>query len=189
MEYQSKYTLEPADVERARRHSVLSINQDGRYKSEEGAVYSEGFTKVDSRYEKIQRFAGRFKIEQRGIERVPEDERTDTSLVNVGTMVCPRGVPSTMEMLTVDAPQWLSANMVVSSFAIGALAVTVFHLGFVDSLLTILFINLLGITPVAFFSTFGPRFGLRQMILSRYYFGYHGVKVGQSPILRQEHEG
>lgn len=70
--------------------------------------------------------------------------------------------------------------MVVSSFAIGALAVTVFQLGFIDSLLTILFINLLAITPVAFFSTFGPRFGLRQMILSRYYFGFHGVKIGQS---------
>ena len=67
--------------------------------------------------------------------------------------------------------------MVVSSFAIGALAVTVFQLGFVDSLLTILFINLLGITPVCFFSTFGPRYGLRQMVLSRYFFGFYAVKV------------
>ena len=67
--------------------------------------------------------------------------------------------------------------MVVSSFAIGALAVPVFGLGFVDSWLTIFFINLLGITPVCFFSTFGPKFGLRQMVLSRYFFGYYGVKV------------
>ena len=67
--------------------------------------------------------------------------------------------------------------MVVSSFAIGALAIPVFQLGFVDALLTILFINLLGITPVCFFSTFGPRFGLRQMVLSRYFFGFHGVKL------------
>ena len=67
--------------------------------------------------------------------------------------------------------------MVVSSFAIGALAIPVFQLGFVDSLLTIFFINLLAITPVAFFSTFGPRFGLRQMVLSRYFFGFYGVKV------------
>jgi purine-cytosine permease-like protein len=69
--------------------------------------------------------------------------------------------------------------MVVSSFAIGALAVTVFQLGFIDSLLTIFFINCLGITPVAFFSTFGPRFGLRQMVLSRYFFGFHGVKISE----------
>ena len=67
--------------------------------------------------------------------------------------------------------------MVVSSFAIGALAIPVFDLGFVDSLLTILFINALAITPVSFFSTFGPRFGLRQMVLSRYYYGYYGVKL------------
>ena len=67
--------------------------------------------------------------------------------------------------------------MVVSSFAIGVLAVPVFYLGFVDGVLTIFFINALGITPVAFFSTFGPRTGMRQMILSRFYFGYYGVKV------------
>lgn len=69
--------------------------------------------------------------------------------------------------------------MVVSSFAIGALARPVFNLGFVDSALTIIFINLLGIMPVCFFSTFGPRFGLRQMVLSRFYFGFYGVKLSK----------
>src|SRR6202034_1454669 len=70
--------------------------------------------------------------EQRGIERVPEDERTDTNgATSIGTM-------------------WLAANMVVPSFAIGALATPVFGLGFVDTILTI-FINMLGITPVSFF--------------------------------------
>lgn len=87
--------------------------------------------------------------------------------------------------------------MVVSSFAIGALATPVFYLGFVDSirqschpylcqnaanseysLVTILFVNILGILPVCFFSTFGSAFGLRQMVLSRYYFGFYGVKIG-----------
>ena len=73
--------------------------------------------------------------------------------------------------------------MVVSSFAIGALAVPVFSLGFVDALLTIFFINMLGVMPVCFFSTFGPRFGMRQMILSRFFFGYYGVKISEfSPI-------
>src|ERR1700759_4600503 len=67
--------------------------------------------------------------------------------------------------------------MGVSSFAIGVLAIPVFALGFVGSVLTIFFINILGILPVAFFSTFGPRFGMRQMILSRFFFGYYGVKV------------
>ncbi|KAI9814689.1 MAG: hypothetical protein M1832_005688 [Thelocarpon impressellum] len=125
---------------------------------ETGAVPAETFEIGDTLYARLQRLAGRARIEQRGIERVPENERTDKSLAKVGTL-------------------WLSANMVVSTFAIGALSNSVFHLGFVDAVLTIFFINLLGITPVCFWSTFGPRFGLRQMVLSRYYFGFHGVKI------------
>lgn len=67
--------------------------------------------------------------------------------------------------------------MVVSSFAIGALAIPVFYLGFVDSFLAILFFNLLGCLPVCFYSTFGPVFGMRQMVLSRYFYGYYMVKI------------
>ncbi|KAI1368312.1 purine-cytosine permease [Xylaria arbuscula] len=115
-------------------------------------------TEGKSLYAKLQAFAGKYGVEQRGIERVPEDERTDSSMSQVGTL-------------------WLSANMVVSSFAIGVLAVPVFNLGYVDSALTIIFGNILGVLPVCFFSTFGARFGLRQMVLSRFYFGYYGVKL------------
>jgi purine-cytosine permease-like protein len=67
--------------------------------------------------------------------------------------------------------------MTASSFALGALSGPVFGLAFVDSFLTILFINALGVLPVAFYSTLGARFGLRQMVLSRYWFGYHAVKI------------
>ncbi|KAI9872000.1 MAG: purine-cytosine permease [Pleopsidium flavum] len=138
--------------------SPVGMEKHRPFEDATGDVSGESFEVGDTWYARTQRLAGRFKIEQRGIERVPENERTDNSLMKVGTM-------------------WLSANMVVSSLAIGALAVTVFHLGFVDSLLTILFINILAITPVCFFSTFGPRLGLRQMVLSRFYFGFHGVKI------------
>ncbi|KAF3764526.1 cytosine-purine permease [Cryphonectria parasitica EP155] len=107
---------------------------------------------------KVQRFVGKFGVEKRGIERVPSHERTDTSMSKIGTL-------------------WMSANMTVSSFAIGALAQPVFKLGFVDTALTVVFFNFLGILPVCFFSTFGPKFGLRQMVLSRFFFGYYGVKL------------
>jgi len=127
---------------------------------ESGAVHGESFVAGNTLYHKLQRFVGRYGVEQRGIERVPEDERTDRNTYKLGTM-------------------WCAANMVVSSFAIGALAGPVFGLGFVDSLLTIMFINILGTLPVAFFSTFGPRFGMRQMILSRFFFGYYGVKISK----------
>ncbi|KAL9052329.1 MAG: hypothetical protein Q9162_005473 [Coniocarpon cinnabarinum] len=123
--------------------------------SDSGAVPGEAFEYGTGVIARIQRLAGRFKIEQRGIERVPEYERTDDKhpYLNVGTM-------------------WLSSNMVVSSFAIGVLGKSLFVLGFVDAILVVLFFNLLGILPVCFFSTFGPIFGLRQMIISR-----HGVKI------------
>lgn len=65
-----------------------------------GAVHAETFVVGDSWYAKTQRFAGKFGVEQRGIERVPSDERENAHISQVGTM-------------------WLSANMVVSSFAIG----------------------------------------------------------------------
>jgi hypothetical protein len=52
-----------------------------------GAVPGETFVQGETLYAKVQRLAGRFHIEQRGIERVPENERDDHSLLNVGTMV------------------------------------------------------------------------------------------------------
>lgn len=53
-----------------------------------GAVPGESFEYGNSLYARVQRIAGKFRIEQRGIERVPEDERTDTSYFNIGSMVC-----------------------------------------------------------------------------------------------------
>lgn len=47
----------------------------------------------------------------------------------------------------------MSADMVVSSFANGALANPVFGPSVVDAILTIMFMNLLGTLPMCFFST------------------------------------
>jgi NCS1 nucleoside transporter family len=149
--------FEKTDIEAAPAQEKRS-NDSTEYIPDDGAVHAETFVIGDSWYARTQRLAGKFGVEQRGIERVPSDERDTAHISQVGTM-------------------WLSANMVVSSFAIGALAYPVFGLGFVDTILVILFINLLGIIPVCFFSTFGPRFGLRQMVLSRFFFGYYGVKI------------
>jgi purine-cytosine permease-like protein len=81
--------------------------------------------------------------------------------------------------LPTDPTQWLAANMVVSSFAIGVLGKSLFDLGFVDAILVDLFFNLLGIMTVSFFSCFGPPFGLRQMVLSRFWFGWWGTKFSE----------
>ena len=161
------------------------------YLAGEDLVPAESFGVGDGLYARLQRGAARLRIEQRGIERVPEDARTDLSPANAGSMVrCsflvafsrPHGLRSFgWLILCCPALQWLSANLVVSSFAIGALATPLFQLGFIDTVLTIFFFNILGILPVCFFSTFGPRFGLRQMMLSRFYFGYYAVKISVSP--------
>jgi hypothetical protein len=56
--------------------------------TDDGAVPGESFEIGNSWYAKLQRFAGKYGVEQRGIERVPENERTDHhGLLNVGTMV------------------------------------------------------------------------------------------------------
>ncbi|KAG4028697.1 hypothetical protein MFRU_020g01360 [Monilinia fructicola] len=124
----------------------------------EVAIHSSSLQEGSTWYAKAHRYTSRFGVESRGIERVPSDERSIAGMSQIGTL-------------------WLSANMVVSSFALGALSYPVFYLGFVDTILIILFVNLLGVMPVCFFSTFGPRFGLRQMVLSRFYFGWYGVKI------------
>jgi hypothetical protein len=65
------------------------------YIPDEGAISAETFVVGDGWYAKTQRLAGKFGVEQRGIERVPSDERDSAPISQVGTM-------------------WLSANMVVS---------------------------------------------------------------------------
>src|SRR4051794_22958890 len=97
-------------------------------------------------------------IETHGIERVSPESRTHIRIFDNFTM-------------------WLSANLVISTVVLGAIAVPVFNLGFWDSVLAIIIFNVLGVLPVAFFSTLGPKLGLRQMTISRFSFGWVGAIV------------
>jgi len=54
---------------------------------EDGAVPGEAFEYGNGIIAKMHRMAGKLGVEQRGIERVPENERTDSSIVNAGSMV------------------------------------------------------------------------------------------------------
>jgi len=94
-------------------------------------------------------------IETHGIERVSPTTRTHVRIFDNFTM-------------------WLSANLVISTIALGALAIPIFGLGFWDSVAIIIIFNALGVLPVAFFSTLGPKLGLRQMTISRFSFGWVG---------------
>src|SRR5690242_9564564 len=97
-------------------------------------------------------------LETHGIERVSPTTRTHVRIFDNFTM-------------------WLSANLVISTVALGTLATVVFKLGFWDSLAIIFVFNLLGVLPPAILSTLGPRLGLRQMTISRFAFGRIGASI------------
>jgi hypothetical protein len=63
-------------------------NETEVYDNGNNVVPGESFEYGNSIYAKVQRFAGKFKVEQRGIERVPAEEQTDTSYFNISSMVC-----------------------------------------------------------------------------------------------------
>jgi hypothetical protein len=71
-----------ADVEKR-----AGAAQPALFEDETGAVPATSFEFGDSLYAKLQRLGGKMNVEQRGIERVPEDERTDNSYWNIGSMV------------------------------------------------------------------------------------------------------
>jgi NCS1 nucleoside transporter family len=96
-------------------------------------------------------------FEVTGIERVAEDNRQHTQLWD------------TMWL-------WWSANSVVATVALGTLS-AFFGLGFWGSVLVIVIFNILGVLPVAFLSTLGPKTGLAQMPLTRFAFGLQGAKL------------
>ncbi|HEY7350731.1 MAG TPA: cytosine permease [Ktedonobacterales bacterium] len=96
-------------------------------------------------------------FEVTGIERVTEDNRQHTQLWD------------TMWL-------WWSANSVVATVALGTLS-AFFGLGFWGSVLVIVIFNVLGVLPVAFLSTLGPKTGLAQMPLSRFAFGLQGARL------------
>lgn len=104
------------------------------------------------------KWASKLNAETKGVDLVLDDEKTDCSIWNAASM-------------------WLSANLVIATFSLGALGVTVFGLSFFQCIMVIIFFSLLGASPVAFFSIFGCRLGLRQMILSKYLLGNYGMRI------------
>jgi NCS1 nucleoside transporter family len=106
----------------------------------------------------VQAEAPAFEVEERGIQRVPENERTNQTAMQTGIL-------------------WFTVNFVLSSVTTGALAISAFGLGLWDSLLAVVLFNAIGIIPVALFCSWGPFTGLRQMVIARYSFGWDGAKL------------
>jgi hypothetical protein len=90
--------------------------------------------------------------EERGIERVLEEHRTNQHPFSLFTL-------------------WSSANVGTATLAFGTLGPGLFFLGWWDSFLCLLFFNILGATPPALMATLGPKLGLRTMTVQRFSFG------------------
>ncbi|EXJ90193.1 hypothetical protein A1O1_03292 [Capronia coronata CBS 617.96] len=134
----------------------------------EGPVESKrGFTSQVDNLERVEASKGWFSpllklvsylpVEERGIERVLEEDRVKQSIWDGYTV-------------------WASANFTPSTFATGALGPN-FGLGFWDSFAIIVLINFFVSFVVGLFGCFGPLTGLRTMSVGRYAFGQWGTRA------------
>ncbi|EXJ85837.1 hypothetical protein A1O1_06206 [Capronia coronata CBS 617.96] len=99
-------------------------------------------------------------IESRGIERVLPTERDDT--LNYWDMMF----------------LWFSCSATISTVATGLLAgPSWLGLSVTNGFLAVFFGTALGAACAAYMGTFGPRLGLRQIILARFAFGWYGGKL------------
>ncbi|KAJ3061210.1 hypothetical protein HDU98_002866 [Podochytrium sp. JEL0797] len=101
----------------------------------------------------IQSILQKLGAETRGIEWVPPEEREKKNLWDNFLL-------------------WFSVNIAVTIAPVGTLAGVTLGLGTRDALLTIFFFNAFACATVGFLATLGPATGLRQMIITRFSFGW-----------------
>lgn len=97
-------------------------------------------------------------VEEQGIERFSPDNRQHKQTYSLFTL-------------------WLTANCTICTISLGTLGVGPLGLGFRDAVMAIVFFNLLACVPPALMSVWGCRTGMRQLALSRYFFGYYTNSV------------
>lgn len=139
---------EMKDLEKDSNRDVKQFSTEIAYEDEPA---SEAFFE-ETKLSIFSRWAASLNAETKGIEPIEDHEKNDNDILNAASM-------------------WFSANMVIAAYALGGIGPMVYGLNFGQSVLVIIFFNILGLLPVAFFSVFGAEFGLRQMILSRFLIG------------------
>lgn len=103
----------------------------------------------------------RYNLETRGIERVlPEDRH---SLAQMGYIQV--------------AMLWFSVNLTANNITLGMLGPAIFRLNFTEASLCAVSGMVVGVLPVAYISTFGPRSGLRTMAFARFSMGWYSAKL------------
>ncbi|KAH6900976.1 purine-cytosine permease [Coprinopsis sp. MPI-PUGE-AT-0042] len=138
-------SLKGADPEDVDR-AKASPSPNVELPSDDGAVYSDRWTKKLFK-------AG---VEDRGAQPVPEELRTDTQYYKIFFI-------------------WFAWNLNILTFSAGTLGPVIFGLGLRDTCLTILFFNIVCCAFPAYICAWGPKLGMRQMVITRYSFGYYGT--------------
>ncbi|KAL2208561.1 hypothetical protein CC79DRAFT_1270914 [Sarocladium strictum] len=100
----------------------------------------------------------RWGVETRGTTPVPLEERVDTRFINVFFV-------------------WFTMSTNLLPIITGMVGTLVFGLSLKACSLLILFFSMLCTIFPAYFSTFGSRTGLRQMLHSRFTFGYYLISI------------
>jgi len=93
-------------------------------------------------------------IEPGGVEYIPDSERHGRPLDLFWT--------------------WVSPNMEFATVFVGVLPIAFFGMGFVDASLAIVLGTALGCVTHAILSSWGPKFGVPQMVQARGAFGFLG---------------
>lgn len=146
--YVDESSLPQAGVEDA-RVDVLRVKEDSPE-----SYYVERFGPLGPVLAKL--FASG--VEARGVERVPEDQRTMKNAWN-------------------NLLMWWSVNCVLTTIPIGVLAQEFYTLTLPHAIAVIFCFGALGGLATAFIATLGPMTGMRTMIISRYSSGYIGGTI------------
>lgn len=75
------------DTERRSSLGEKDLVLETEFATDFSTIDSQVVHKGENVFGRIQLFVGKFGVEQRGIERVLPEERTDTSLSKIGTLV------------------------------------------------------------------------------------------------------
>jgi hypothetical protein len=124
----------------------------GEIQAEKGTGYVATPSKSVTWGLRVRSWIQKVGAEEGGIERIPEELRTNQHPFSLFTL-------------------WSSANVGTATLAFGTLGPGLFFLGWWDSFCCLLFFNIIGALPPALMATLGPKLGLRTMTIQRYAFG------------------
>ncbi|KDR68333.1 hypothetical protein GALMADRAFT_256960 [Galerina marginata CBS 339.88] len=97
-------------------------------------------------------------IETHGITPIPADNRTDGRVYQLFWL-------------------WFSANFNILAFGTGSAGPAFFGLGLKNSLLVLLFVDIVTCVVPAYFAVFGPKLGTRGMVQCRFSWGLYGAMI------------